>query len=261
MDEALVRDLVARILADPRFGSLLAGCAPIASAVKPAALVIVENSEGLQELPEIQRRWNACLSLQLCVAGPVHVPTATLPQISCEQAMLNPRWSKIIVPVCSGRQLAHIAAGLGADKVCDMISRAILQGIPVEIGRVDFGFTAQTPAAYRQMMEGYLTQVASYGVIIAAASEAKPNASVVTEQHQELATPMPWTFGEPVKQKEPETRADMTYDNKLMTEKEAILLPEHAVVQLSRATVLTPSAIDTLKRQKVQVYREGVRYL
>ena len=261
MDEALVRELVARILADPRFGSLLSGSAPATPTVKSAALVIVENNEGLQALPEIQRHWSACCSLQLCVAGPVHVPTATLPQISCEQAMMDPHWGKIIVPVCSGRQLAHIATGLGTDKLCDMISRAIIHGIPVEIGRVEFGFTAQTPAAYRQMMEAYLTQVAAYGVSIGKVSETKINAPAVCEPTPVLASPMPWTFGEPVAQKEPETRADVTYDKKLMTEREAMLFPEHAVVQLSRATVLTPSAIDTMKRQKVQLYREGVRYL
>ena len=261
MDEALVRELVARILADPRFGALRTGTHPAAPGVKAPALVIVENSEGLQALPEILRRWNHCFSIQLCVAGPVHVPTANLPQISWEQAMKEPCWGKVFVPVCSGRQLAQIATGICADKVCDMVAQAILHGIPVEIGRVDFGFTAQTPAAYRQMMESYLTQVEAYGASISEVSDAKTTASVLPELGPVLAAPMPWTFGEPVVQQEPEIRADITYDKKLMTEKEAILLPEHAVVQLSRETVLTPSAIDTLKRQKMQVYREGVRYL
>ena len=60
---------------------------------------------------------------------------------------------------------------------------------------------------------------------------------------------------------EPETRAAIRYEKNLMTEKEAILLPEYAVLMLNKAVVLTPSAIDTLKRQKVQVYKEGVRFL
>jgi hypothetical protein len=72
---------------------------------------------------------------------------------------------------------------------------------------------------------------------------------------------MPWSFGEPVIAVEPEHRADVSYEKNLMTEKEAILIPECSILRIARATVLTPSAIDTLKRQKVQVYREGARYL
>ena len=82
-----------------------------------------------------------------------------------------------------------------------------------------------------------------------------------------LATPtqsipeLPWSCGETVNAPEPETRSAIRYEKNLMTEKEAILLPEYAVLMLNKAVVLTPSAIDTLKRQKVQVYKEGVRFL
>lgn len=260
MDEALVKELVARILTDPRLQALMAPTQTPAAGMKTKALIVVENEAGLQALPEVQRRWGSCCSLQLCIAGPVHVPTATLPQISCDQALTESGWSRILVPVCSGRQLTQIALGLQNDKLSDMIGHAILQGIPVEIGQVDFGFTDRTPAAYRQLLESYLTQVAAFGVTV------KCTAVVETPGPVPVVAPalpalMPWSFGEPVIAAEPENRADMTYEKNLMTEKEAILLPEYAVLRLSRSTVLTPSAIDTLKRQKTQVYREGVRYL
>ena len=61
--------------------------------------------------------------------------------------------------------------------------------------------------------------------------------------------------------KDPAFRPEVPYDKKLMTEKEAVLLPEQAVLKLKRATILTPAAIDTLKQLRVQVYREGVRFL
>lgn len=260
MDETLIRELVARIMADPRFQKLLPPAGPTVAGMKTEVLVIVENEEGLQALPDIQRRWNSCCSLQLCVAGPVNVPTASLPQISCEQAMVGRRWARLLVPVCSGRQLTQIAMGLRLDKLCDMVAWAVLQGIPVEIGRFDFGFTAQTPPAYRRVLEAYIQQVAAYGIV---AGDVVPAAvlPVSSPPAPILPTPMPWSFGEPVIPVEPETRADMTYDKRLMTEKEAILLPENAVLRLPRATVLTPSAMDVLKKQKVQVYREGVRFL
>lgn len=260
MDEALIREVVAKLLADSRFQAMLTPVQPTTTAMKTKVLILVENEIGLQALPELQRRWSGCCLLQLCVAGPVNVPTATLPQISCEQALQEAGWSRILVPVCSGRQLTQIAIGMRNDKVCDMIGHAILQGIPVEIGRVDFGFTDRTPAAYRQLLEGYLTQVAAYGVTVGAA-ETLPALAAGTLAVPVLPPQMPWSFGEPVVSMEPENRAEMTYDKNLMTEKEAILLPEFAVLRLARSTVLTPSAIDTLKRQKVQVYREGVRYL
>ncbi len=61
--------------------------------------------------------------------------------------------------------------------------------------------------------------------------------------------------------KETAFRPEVPFDKKLMTEKEAVLLPEQAVLNLKRATILTPAAIDVLKQMRVQVYREGVRFL
>ena len=262
MDEALVKELVARILADPRFQSLLPPVQMAAAGVKTKALIVVENEAGLQALPELQRRWSACCSLQLCVAGPVHVPTATLPQISAEQAMAETAWSRILVPFCTGRQLTQIALGLTNDKLTGLIGQAILQGIAVEIGRVDFGFTERTPLAYRRLLEEYLARVAAFGVTVGSqASTLDLAVKTTAAAAPALSDLMPWSFGEPVVTAEPENRADVTYEKKLMTEKEAILIPECSILRIARATVLTPSAIDALKRQKVQVYREGARYL
>ena len=177
--------------------------------------------------------------------------------------MAAPKWARIFLPVCAGRQLAQIAAGLSQDKVTELAAWAILQGIPVEIGRVDYGFGEKTPAAYRAMLTGYEQQVAAYGVSIVGAcappAEALPQ-PVPPPRPQEL----PWSFGEPVgarAPKAPDMRPTVSFDERLMTEKDAILLPRHAVLLIAKGTVLTPSAIDIVKKQKVEVFREGVRYL
>ncbi len=262
VDEALVKELVARILTDPRFQALLTPAQPIGSASKPKALIVVDSEAAKNQLSDIQARWSNGYSLFLCLTAAVDAPAVNLPRMSYDQALAETGWSRILAPVCSGGQLAQIAMGLRNDKLSELVGQAILQGILVEIDRVDFGFTDRTPAAYRQLMEGYLTRVAAYGVTIgpAQAEPAKPGLKD-TLAAAVAAAPMPWSCGEPAVSAEPESRTDMTYDKILMTEKEAILLPDHAVLRLLRATILTPSAIDALKRKKVQVYREGVRYL
>ena len=254
MDETVLREIIARIMSDPRLQPLLAAGA---TKNKETSLIVIENEAGLRALPEIQKRWGCCSELQLCLAGPVSHTAATMPQISCEQAMQFTTWSRIIIPFCSAPQLGEIALGFHHGKVTELAAWAILQGIPVEIGCVEYGFTAKTPEAYRRRLEGYAEQVAAYGVKIGDMQPSQPAAQNV----QPLPPSLPWTFGEPVHSPEPESRSSIAFEKILMTEKEAILLPEHAVLTLKKSTVLTPSAIDVLKRQKVQVYKEGVRFL
>jgi hypothetical protein len=258
MDENVLREVIARIMADPRLQPLLAAATAKSSAQKHNCLVVIENAAGLCALPEIQKQWSSCAELQLCVAGPISVPSASLPQISCENATDRTDWGHILLPVCSAQQLGEVVCGFRRDKVTDLIAWAILQGIPVEIGYIEYGFSEKTPDAYRRLLEGYVEKAAAYGVTISKGSICPAPAVVISNQ---LASPLPWSFGEPVHSTEPETRSAVRYEKNLMTEKEAILLPEHAVLMLNKSTVLTPSAIDTLKRQKVQVYKEGVRFL
>ena len=273
MDESLIRELVARILASPQVEALMKAV-PATGAVnvpeKKDCLVVIDNDASVRLLPEIKLIYGASQSLLLCSIGAVNVSGTTLPHASFDQAMGSTGWSKLLIPVCSRKQLAAMATGQCPDKVCELAAQAILLGIPVEIGRVEYGFTDKTPDAYRKMFAGYEQQLAGFGVSIGAeksfalaaatpAAQEPTTASAVA--NAKLADPQPWSFGEPVKQVVPGNCATVTYTHGLMTEKEAILLPEHAVLQLGRSTVLTPSAIDTLKKQKVQVFKEGVRFM
>ncbi len=252
MDESLVREIVARILADSRFLALVAGASRNESALKPAALVVADNEAAVALLPEVQERWGGCCSLQVFLGASVEAAAAALPRRSFQEAMAEPSWSRLLIPVCSGPQLAEIALGMRGTPLAALAAEAILRGIPVEIGRVDFAFTERTPATYRKLFEEYAQRVAAYGVTIGTktASPAMPVAEVVPPVPAAPVVAMAAAF-----------RPDVPFDKKLMTEKEAVLLPEQAVLNLKRATILTPAAIDVLKQLRVQVYREGVRFL
>lgn len=252
MDESLVREIVARILADSRFQALVAGASRNESALKPAALVVADSEAAVALLPELQERWGACCSLQVFLGASVQAAPIALPRRSFQEAMAEPSWNRLLIPVCTGPQLAEIALGLRGTPLAALTAEAISRGIPVEIGRVDFAFTERTPAAYRKLFEEYAERVAAYGVTIGTKTvpPAMPAPAVVP--------PAP---SAPAVAKEVAFRPEVPFDKKLMTEKEAVLLPEQAVLNLKRATILTPAAIDVLKQLRVQVYREGVRFL
>ena len=252
MDESLVREIVARILADSRFQALVAGASRNESALKPAALVVADSEAAVALLPELQERWGGCYSLQVFLGAPVEAAAVALPRRSFQEAMAETSWSRLLIPVCSGPQLAEIALGLRGTPLAALAAEAILRGIPVEIGRVDFAFTERTPVAYLKLYEEYAQRVAAYGVTIGSQT-VPPQASTPAV--------VPSAPSAPAVVKETAFRPEVPFDKKLMTEKEAVLLPEQAVLNLKRATILTPAAIDVLKQMRVQVYREGVRFL
>ena len=78
MDENILREVIARIMADPRLQPLLAAAAAKSSVQKPNCLVVIENETGLRALPEILKQWGNYAELQLCLAGPISVPSASL---------------------------------------------------------------------------------------------------------------------------------------------------------------------------------------
>jgi len=232
---------------------------------KQQSLVFVDNRESQQALPELERRWGAECSLSFCMDDFPERRAATGPQITWEMAMADTKWTRILVPVCSGQQLAHIALGLSTDKLTSLVGWSIRQGMAVVIDRVDYGFTERTPEAYRVMLNGYVRQVAAYGVIVGA-----PALKLTSNQPEadRLSLPeIPWSLAEPVKNKL--TKADeasrqcvaVSFDKRLFSEREAMSLTPLTVLNIAKSTVLTPSAIDVLKKLKVEVYRGEVKYL
>ncbi len=105
-----------------------------------------------------------------------------------------------------------------ATKVTDLIAWANFAGNSVEIGYIEYGFGEKTPAAYRRLLEGYVEQVAAYGITVGN-QQPCPAPTPTPVNSAQSAVPLPWSFGEPVQSPEPESRSTIRYENKLMTKK------------------------------------------
>ncbi|MDF2569648.1 MAG: Flavoprotein [Sporomusa sp.] len=249
MNEALLKEIITQILSSPELQSLLT-TSSLGQATKPGCLIVLNHQDGVRQLPELAERYRQDYCMEVCVVGPVELAANKVTRVTYEQAIKS-RWARLQVPVCTPDQLAQIALGLSADPTTKLVAWAIATGIPVEIGQVQWGFTDKTPATYRQLFAGYIRQVAEFGVAICEKSSELP--TPVRE-----VTPIAVAQSSQPVQVQPPPPA-VTYEKRLLSDKEALRL--NGVVRLGKTTVITPGAIDVLKQQKVEVYREGVRFL
>ncbi|SMD14947.1 hypothetical protein SAMN04488500_1363 [Sporomusa malonica] len=264
MNEAMLKEIITRILSSPELQTLLTQSTP-GQGAKPGCLIVLNHQDGVRQLPELAQRYSQDYSLEVCIIGPVELAANKINRVTYEQAIKQSHWARLQIPVCTPDQLAQIALGLSADPTTKLVAWAIATGIPVEIGQVQWGFTAKTPEKYRQLFAGYLRQVAEFGVLMHGNCTAGPQPAGLTSQpaaphnSQALQTiPAPYSSQQPP-ETQPQQPAGVTYEKRLLSNKEALRLS--GVVRLSKTTVITPGAIDVLKQQKVEVYREGVRFL
>lgn len=248
MTEALVKEIITQILAAPELQALLSGSIN-RQAAKPGCLIVVDGEEAVFQLKKTENRLRQDYSVSVCVVGGTEAGDS-INRISCEQAFSH-CWELLHIPVCSAEQLAQIALGLQSDQVSKLAAQAINKGISVTIGRVNWEFTARTPQSYRQLFASYVRQAAAFGVVIEGGSWdlPQPAPEQVPEEVQES--------GEMVSCQLPQS--DRKYDKRLLSDKEALQLPGNSVLRIVKSTVLTPTAIDILKTQRIEVYREGVR--
>ena len=250
MNEATLQEIVTRILSSPEIQSLLAVNSE-GEGAKPGCLILVNNQEDVCQLAALEERYRRDYSIGVCAVDAAPLAENKTNRVSCETAMKGSRWERLHVPVCSADQIAQIALGLCTDQTSKLVAWAIASGMAVEIGRVQLNFTARTPERYRQMFENYIRQVADFGVAIAGnysiAQQHVPVLALSDEPQISQATP------------EQQSSRDVRYDKRLLSDKEALRLPANGVLRIAKSTVLTPAAIDVLKKQKVEVYREGVR--
>jgi hypothetical protein len=267
----LLREVIARVLTDPKIQSLLTGAVTETSVKKPECLVIVENEEGAQALPDLEKHYaSSGLALRLCVIDNSQVINTSLSRITWEEAKKMKTWERILVPVCSVGQLAQMALGISLDKISELTAWAIKQRIPVEIGQVEDEFTERTPQAYRDLFASYVHQLATYGVVIgvqpAVSQQVLPSTPLPGNAAgfgDSAIDPVPWSFSEAVEKEEtaPKSRPEMSFTKRLFSVKESMSLPPYAILRIAKATVLTPSAIDALKSKNIGVFREGVQCL
>lgn len=280
MNEKLLREVIARVLSDPTVQGMLKNENPEILPEKPACLVLVESKEGLQSLSDIERCYGSDLDVKLCIVGDEELQVeSSVSRISWVNVKEKRTWKRIVIPVCSSGQLAQIALGLSLDKVSELTSWAIKQNIPVEIGQVKNEFTERTSQAYRDLFAGYVKQVTAYGVMIgdgckvAAAAPVLQTIAALVPPVASLPTTnvssggesdlVPWSFSVDRKPEDstPACRCQISFTKRLFTVKEAMALAPYTVLQVAKGTVLTPSALDALKSNKVEVVRQGVKCL
>lgn len=275
MNEKLLREVIARVLSDPNIQGLLKSASPEVPPEKPECLVLVEGKEGLHALANIERRYGCDFFLRVCILDEEQVQAdSSLARISWANVKAKRTWERIVIPVCSSGQLAQIALGLSLDRVSELTSWAIKQNIPVKIGQVKDEFTERTPQSYRDLFAGYLRQATAYGVVIGegyTATEAEPvplpepapvaSIFMTNSSDRRESNLVPWSFNVDRKTEDstPLSRPKVSFIKHLFSVKEAMALLPYTVLQVAKGTVLTPSALDILKSNKVEVVREGVK--
>jgi len=253
MDEELILRVIKQVLADPRLQALIeeqpalaAGRLPGAAA-RPDLLVLLNYAPDLPGiLQEIARRFGDAYSLKVLASSAVmrckpDLPTV-LTWVTCQEALAG-CWQKMLLPTCSANTLAKIALGLRDTPLCVLAAEGISKGIPLELYTAHLGLTGQMPAPYRQLYEGYLNQVASYGVIVRDSLQDQTAAGGVSVA---------------VCKDSPNCESKIIgWNSRLLTERDVLAFPEGCTVKFGQSTIMTPLAKDMLKRRRVEIRREG----
>jgi len=262
-DEALVRQIVERLLADPEFQRHLA--AKNGPVVKPPCLVLLNYVPELSlVLKDVQRAWGQDYSLSILPSASVPADKISLPEgmnwLGPDEACLRSDWAKIVLPACSANTLAKLALGIRDNALLEAAGRALGQGIPVELVTSYLGLTPRTPPAYRELYAGYLRQLAAYGVkVLPGIPEASP-ATAMTAATGTGSSSHPGVFEASSRQEPagtmPPSRETVYFAKKLLADRDAAALPAGALVITNKTTVVSPLARDTLKTRRIELRQE-----
>ncbi|MDO0825824.1 flavoprotein, partial [Desulfosporosinus nitroreducens] len=149
----------------------------------------------------------------------------------------------------------------------------------IELVTEYLGLTAQTPQAYRDLYEGYLKKVQTYGFILRETLEedctfASDNRTVPVLQgtsierivQQQIIHPEQTSWSCESKktafyEESASTREEIHFVKKFLGDKQAFGFPEDSRVHVKQGTVISPLARDTLKLRRIElcIAKEGVR--
>ncbi|KGK83237.1 flavoprotein [Desulfosporosinus sp. HMP52] len=305
MNEELINQILCRILSDPALQGLLQGAGNSASQprVKAEALVLLNYVLDMPRvLNLIQVRWGSSYTLRILPSDQVYLAKPELPAglswISAEEALGKPHWPNLILPTCSANTLAKAALGIRDNPMTEMIGRGISQGSSMELSTEYLGFTNRTPAAYRNLYEGYIDILKSYGVMISASLDGgsnitamstalektdhlkqypgnyqQPSTFITCEQPSdnsgrkaltnELQTNQYPVINQPMRRvfvEEPVSKGEeIYYTKKFLGDKQAYGFPEASRVFVKEGTVISPLARDTLKLRRIELCIEKGR--
>lgn len=244
MNEELINEIVRRILAEPSLQEFLQGSRTQEGSrvLQSKALVLLNYASNFQcVLSAVQRQFGDDFKLSVLPSDQVFLNKPELPigmtWITLEDAVSQEDWSKLILPACSANTLAKAALGLRDNPFSEIIGRGISKGNSIEIATEYLGLTPQTPQAYREMYEGYIRKLQSYGVII-----TSQLSSVSAEPRQK-----------PIAMESVEPRDEVHYPKKFLGDKQACGFPEGATVYVRQGTIISPLARDTLRMHRIEL--------
>jgi hypothetical protein len=268
MDEEIILRVVRQVLEDPRLLSLMQPQAP--TPANPELLVLLNYAPDLSEvMREVQRRWGGAYTLRVLATDTVmgHKPVlpAGMTWVTRQEAF-DRCWQRMVLPTCSANTLAKIALGIRDTPASAMAAEGIIRGIPVELYTDYLGLGGSTPAPYRQLYDGYLNQVAGYGVIVRGHDQGCDHVMAAPLQQpapvqQLVQAPQPAGSGGFVKPVEQPVSVadDKTFDwpNKLLAEKDILSFPTRCTINVGDRTIITPLAKDLMVRRQVEIKRNG----
>lgn len=234
---------------------------------KNEILVLLNYAPNMAKvLEKIAAEWGRDYRISVLGTDSVKSEQFPLPSgmhlISCSEAFKQRNWQRVILPTCSANTLAKIALGVRDNAVCELAGRAIAEGIPVELVTDHLGFTARTPLAYRQLYAGYIGRLRKYGVVIkdqpgnllALDPDLKPE----TVNYCDAMTPHMYQTVSLVSPPASDyTQASVIcWEGKLMTEQDAVNLPEDSVIKVAKKAIISPLAKDKLRQRHIEIVRE-----
>ncbi|HBW39116.1 hypothetical protein [Desulfosporosinus sp. BICA1-9] len=267
MNEELINQIVRRILSDPALQGLLQGNLSPAGdrAVKSQALVLLNYVPDFPRvLTKVQQRWGANYTLNVLPSDQVYTANPELPLgmtwITAQDALSKSDWQKLILPTCSPNTLAKAALGIRDNPICEMIGRGITEGNSIELVMEYLGLTAKTPLAYKELYEGYIQTLQSYGVRVCANLEDVTFALNPVQQYPTHPDQQTSVIDE---QKKTAAYAECSFKpneihflKKFLGDKQAYGFPEESRVLVKQGTVISPLARDTLKLRRIELWME-----
>ncbi|GAB6154199.1 hypothetical protein JCM17380_29490 [Desulfosporosinus burensis] len=264
MNEDLINQIVRRILSDPALQALLQESLTgngDARSIKRDGLILLNYVPDFgRVLSAVKNRYQADYTLYVLPSDQVSLAKPELPEgmtwITAKEALTKRDWHKLILPTCSPNILAKAALGIRDNPMSEVIGRGITEGKALELVTEHLGFTAQTPQAYRELYEGYLQKVQTYGVVVRATldDECSSNLSQTLninhyEQRAVTAASLKTASYEP----SDSIRGEIRFTKNFLGDKQAYEFPEDTKILVKPGTVISPLARDTLKLRRIEL--------
>lgn len=265
MNDELISQIVRRILQDPAFAQLVSA-QETTVCDKPQVLVLLNFTSDLSKtLAKLQELWGEKYCFKVLGSNTVAGNRPELPKgmswVEPEEARKS-CYAKVLLPTCSASTLAKIALGLRDCLVCELAAKAILEGTPIEIA-VNLGFTPNTPQTYKNLYQGYINQVQSFGVVVYPTADALCMACGETVCSSQLglaeAAAAADSQASELKSMTAEAKTEenvIHWTKKLLTEYDAVAIPKNSVLKVAKSTIISPLGQDKLNDRRIEVRRE-----